>query len=299
MVPQVHAMRAPAGLPVAALVAGLATLPAGGQDVPPDPEQEVEVTTASAAEVELLLEAHERARGEKDGARLAELLAEMSGHDNPEFEPLALAGLKYKASAADKHAAKQLGQELGTTSRKDIEELIAEREARVQAAAAHVLANHPENDAVLIALGRAFKDKRLRKDKPSVVAALIFAFGRLRHGKVEEEVVKELSRPATKEVARACVRYLGQLPTRDFGTVRKLCELLEPPQPASVDSATNPPAEFWASAWETWSWTRRDVTWALKQITGQVFRPAEGEHESDYLAAIAYIEEHREELGLK
>ena len=287
-----------AGIPVAVLVAGLAALPARGQDVPPDPEEEVEVTTATADDVALLVEVHAQAKGDKDGARLAQVLAQMSGHDNPEFKPLALDAIRYRASPVDKRAAKDLAEELGTTSRKDVERLVLEREARVQSAAAHVLANHPGDRAVLKVLERAFGDKRLRRDKPTVVAALIFAFGRLRHDEVEEEVVRELSRSSTREVTRASVRYLGQLPTKSFDHVRQLCELLEPPQPASVDHPDNPPAGFWAGAWETWSWTRRDVTWSLKQITGQVFRPAEGDHPSDYQAAIAYIEEHRERLGL-
>ena len=95
------------------------------------------------------------------------------------------------------------------------------------------------------------------------------------------------------------MRYFGQLPTHDYKTVRKLCGLLDPPQPAAVDDRNNPPAGFWAAMWEQWSWTRRDVTWTLKQITGQVFRPAEGEHPSDSKKALDYIKQHKRELGLR
>ena len=44
---------------------------------------------------------------------------------------------------------------------------------------------------------------------------------------------------------------------------------------------------------------RRDVSWSLKQITGQVFEPAGGEHSGDTQKALDYIEKHKRELGLK
>ena len=66
-----------------------------------------------------------------------------------------------------------------------------------------------------------------------------------------------------------------------------------------MHGANNPPASYWAAQWEIWSWTRRDVTWTLKQITGQVFQPAEGEHPSDCKKALDYVKEHKRELGLK
>ena len=67
----------------------------------------------------------------------------------------------------------------------------------------------------------------------------------------------------------------------------------------AINDASNPPAAFWASMWEQWNWTRRDVTWSLKQITGQVFQPAEGDHPSDAHKALEYVKAHKKELGLK
>ena len=101
------------------------------------------------------------------------------------------------------------------------------------------------------------------------------------------------------KIARACVRYFGRLPTRRLEHAEKLCELLDSPQPGSVDSPTNPPASYWEALWETWNWMRRDVTWSLQQITGEVFRPAEGEHPSDREKALEYVRSHKERLGLE
>ena len=66
-----------------------------------------------------------------------------------------------------------------------------------------------------------------------------------------------------------------------------------------VDSPDNPAAAYWATRWEMWAVIRRDVSWSLKQITGQVFVPAGGEHSGDTKKAIDYIKAHKRELGLK
>jgi hypothetical protein len=266
---------------------------------PPDPEEVVQVTTAGEAELRRLLADHERATASDDAKQVAAALAAMSAHDNPELKPIAIAALKYKATRLDKAAAREAAIELGERSRKQIDLLLEERIASVQVAAAHVLANYPDDKSVIGALGKAFKDKKLRKERPLAFAALIRAYGILGHDRVEDEVMKELAQPQSKEVARACVRYLGQLPTRDYENVLELCGLLEAPQPAAVDDPSNPPAEYWAAIWEQWNWTRRDVTWSLKQITGQVFRPAEGEHPSDLRKALEYVKANKRELGLK
>lgn len=277
--------------------------PQDGEQAPARPtepsEEEVVVTTAEPKVLAQLVAKLEDALEAQDAAEVAKALAPMTTHDNPELAPLAIEALKYRASKLDKKAAKALGEELGTTSKKAVSALLAEREASVQEAAALVLANHPEDKKAIRALEKAFKDKGIRGDKPKVVAALIRTFGRIGHGKVEKDVVGELRKKRSKEITRACVRYLGELPTKDYRTVRMLCEMLNAPEPSNVDDASNPPASYWAAQWETWNWTRRDVTWALKEITGQVFRPADGDNPSDCEKALAYLEEHREELGLR
>ncbi|MEM1450638.1 MAG: hypothetical protein AAF957_06080 [Planctomycetota bacterium] len=263
-----------------------------------EPEGPPEVTSATHVELARLLAEYESAKKSGDAMELAKALAPMSIHDNLEFAPLALEAMKYRASKHDKKAAKARAKELDTTSKKELAALIAKREAVVQEAAAHVLANYPEDKKAVRALEKAFADKGIRKDKPRVVSALVLSFGKLHHGEVEDEVVQLMQRGVSKEITRACVKYLGTLPTRDYDHVCLLCTMLASPEPAAVDSPINPPAEYWENLWAIWNWTRRDVSWALKEITGQVFRPAEGDHESDCEKALDYVEANREALGL-
>ena len=98
---------------------------------------------------------------------------------------------------------------------------------------------------------------------------------------------------------RACVRYFGQIKSKDYSVARALCNELSAPEPANVNSASNPPAGYWEERWKVWNAIRGDVAWALKEITGQAFRPAEGEHAGDTKKALEYIKEHKKELGLK
>ncbi|MEM9380436.1 MAG: hypothetical protein AAGB93_10855 [Planctomycetota bacterium] len=275
-----------------------------GQDPPTtrperEPDGPPEVTSATHVELARLLAEFKSARKSGDAMEIAKALAPMSIHDNLEFAPLALDALKYRASKLDKKAAKARAKELDTTSKKELAALVAQREAVVQEAAAHVLANYPEDKKALKALEKAFGDKAIRRDKPRVVSALVVAFGKLHNGEVEDEVVEMMERGVSKEITRACVRYLGTLPTRDYDHVCLLCTMLASPEPAAVNSPINPPAEYWENLWAIWNWTRRDVSWALKEITGQVFRPSDGDHESDCEKALDYVEANREALGLR
>ena len=97
---------------------------------------------------------------------------------------------------------------------------------------------------------------------------------------------------------RACTRYFGQVQSKDKGVVRQLCEMLDPPQPGG-DEANNPPASYWEARWEQWNWIRRDIAWALKEITGQAFQPADGDHPGDSKKALAWVRDNAKKLGLK
>lgn len=265
-----------------------------------DPEivLEEEVTSASPEEVKRLLGAYQSAATREDATEIADVLAGMSAHQNDEFRDPALTGLAYRASRLDKRAAGDLAQELDMRSKKDIERFVLEREAGVQEAAAHVLANIPGKSSTR-ALAKAFKDKKIRKRKPKVTAAVIRALGKLGYDRVEKDVFRQMGMYSDKDVTRACVRYLGQIKTREFAYVRTLVEMLDPPQPFDVNGKNNPPASYWAALWEQWSWARRDVAWSLKEITGQTFRPQDGENPSDGEKALLYIKEHKAELRLR
>ena len=262
-------------------------------------EQEAELTTASEQDAKAYLARYEDAVESQDGMRVAEALAPMTAHDNPEFLEAALDSIKYRASKVDKRAAKTQAQELGTVSKKEIDGLTFLREEEVQLAAATVLANFPEGGKATKALNKAYKDKSLRKDKPRAFAAVIRSLGKLGYDKLGKDMLQLIEQSPSKEVAGAAVRYFGQIKTRDYSTVRKLAQMLTGPAPAAVNSATNPPAGYWAAKWEVWSWTRRDVTWSLKQITGQTFRPEEGDHSGDTKKALDYIKANKRELGLR
>jgi len=280
------------------LLAPLAPLaPAAAQEVLD--EQEAEITTASEQDVKAFLARYADGVEAKDAMRIGEAIAPMSAHDNPEFLPVAVESMAYKASSHDKREAKKQAQELGTVSKKDIDELVFLREAEVQIAAAHVLANFPEEAKATKALTKAYKDKRVRKDKPSAYAAVISGLGKVGYDKLGKDMLQLVEQGKDKAIARAAVRYLGQIKTKDYSTVRKLAQMLSAPAPADVSSASNPPAGYWAAKWDVWSWTRRDVTWALKEITGQTFRPAEGEHDGDTKKALDYIKQNKRKLGLK
>ena len=271
--------------------------PAAAQEVLD--EQEAEITTASERDVKTYLAQYEDAVEAKDAMRIGEAIAPMSAHDNPEFLSAALESMAYKASSHDKREAKKQAQELGSVSKKQIDELVYLREAEVQIAAAHVLANFPEESKATKALTKAYKDKGVRKDKPGAYAAVISGLGKVGYDKLGKDMLQLIEQGKDKEVARAAVRYLGQIKTKDYSTVRKLAEMLSPPAPGDVNAASNPPAGYWAAKWEVWSWTRRDVTWALKEITGQTFRPAEGEHDGDTKKALDYIKQNKRKLGLR
>jgi len=257
-----------------------------------------EITSASQAELESLLARYERALESEDSFEIAGALVKMAAHDNVELLAAATEALKYRASKVDKRAVRDEAAELGIRNSNEIERMTLAREAEVQAQAARLIGNIPGKASSSL-LFKTFKDKKIRKDKPTVVAALIDAMGRQGFERALKDVESEFSSEGPKEVMRACVRYFGQIRCKDLGVVRKLCMELSAPEPGNVDSATNPPASYWETRWKTWSYYRRDVSWALKEITGESFQPAEGGHAGDAQKALDYVEEHARELGLK
>jgi hypothetical protein len=288
---------------ICALIPALSFLaPAAGAQDPPPPEQETlesEITTADKAQVKQLLKAHAAAEKSGDAAKVKNALEAMIPFDNEEFVAPAIDDLRYKASKLDREAGKKEAAELGLRTRKEIAELVLERVVMVQSTAAYLLSNFPENTKATRALVKAFKDKKVEDDTPKVHAAAILALGRMGYRKIERDVFKKFKQYGEPDVRRACVRYFGLIKSRDKSIVRTLCEELAPPEPGNPDDPQNPPASFWAARWKAWSVTRREVTWALKEITGQVFRPQEGDHPGDTKKALDYIKEHAKELGLK
>ncbi len=273
--------------------------PAVCQKTTTDDELKPGITTAGPAQLELLLKKQAAAVESGDGLELMRALNEMASFDNVELAEPAYDGLTYRATKLDKDEAEAQGEELGTTSSKEVEALLEERVSAVQAAAARLLSNFPGDKEARSALLEAFNDKSVRKDRPRTHAAVIESLGKIGNHKVEGEVYKLFKSFEHEDVGRACVRYFGTIKTKDYSIVRTLCEKLAAPEPGNVDSPSNPPASYWASQWKNWSAIRRDVSWALQEITGQVWRPAEGEHPGDSQVALEYVKKHKKELGLE
>jgi len=278
-------------------------LPLGSRQEPPadtQPENVEEVvTTVEEAVAERLLKQHGEATRAGDSPGLVVVLRKMSAHDNASFAAPGLKSLGYRASKADKAAAKLEAEELGLKGKKELEAIENLRVSAVQAAAARLLGNQLGNKKVASALERLFRDKDLRKDRPEACAAVILSMGKLEVQKSEQDIFSLLKSNPQEDIARACVRYFGLIKTKDKSIVRTLCTELDAPAPADVNGGTNPPAGYWEQRWKTWNAIRRDVSWALKEITGQVFRPAEGDHPSDSRKALEYIKEHAKELGIR
>ena len=285
------------------IVTLLLCLPFAGIQDPPEPDAaqplESELITADEAERDRLLREHDDCARGGDSKALVAVLRKMAAFDNEEFIAPGKAGLLYRPSKGDKEAAKLEAEELGLRDKQEIETLITERVSAVQAASASLLGNFPGDKKVVGFLSKAFADKELRKERPLALAAVVLSLGKLKHEKLEQDIFELFKRQPHPEVARSCVRYFGLIRSKDKSIVRTLCEELSAPEPGAVNSAANPPAGYWEQRWKTWNAIRRDVSWALKEITGQVFRPAEGEHPSDTRKALDYVKEHAKELGIR
>ena len=261
-------------------------------------ELTAEIGPAPEEVVARLLRQHEAALAEKTAAPLVAVLEEMAGFDNPEFFDAGKAALKFKASAADVKAAKSEAADLGLRKPKDIKELVARREADVQCLGAAVVGNIGGPNAGPLLHG-LFKNKTLRRDKPRVAAALIGAMGAIGYLKAQPDVEAEYRAYSDREVMKAAVRFFGETKCKSLSIARTLAGDLDAPEPADVDGAANPPASYWSARWDSWMYVRRDVAWALKEITGQQFRPADPPNASDSAKALEYIKANAKRLGLK
>lgn len=256
-------------------------------------------TSAGPDVVTQLVAAHRLALESGNALELASALARMTGFDNPEFRDAALVALAYKPTRADREASQREAAELGLTNRKELDRILEQRVARVQAAAAWVLAAQRGDEKIGATLARTLRAKDFLDTRPEAAAAIIEALGKLGDRRPEREFRKELERFGDPRIQRACIRYFGWIETRDRGIVRFLCEQLDAPEPASVDSATNPPASYWEERWKAWNHWRRDLTWALRRITGETFQPAEGGQPSDRKKALAWLEAHGPGRGIR
>lgn len=253
---------------------------------------------ATPAQVARALEDWEAAEDEGDGYGLALALEEMVGFANEEFLEPALAGLEYRATRTDKARAREEAAEAGERGRDAIARLVREREEAVQVAAAQVLATAAGEEAPKKLL-RALRDRDVQAHKPRLVAAALDALGLLGSSEGMDTARRLLDAFEDRRSAAAAIRYIGRVGTEDLGVVLRLCRLLDPPQPEWVDDPNNPPASYWEARWRVWQGVRRDLTWALRELTGETFLCAEGERAGEVERAVDYVKNNAERLGLR
>ncbi len=110
---------------------------------------------------------------------------------------------------------------------------------------------------------------RQNKKLDKVRAAAISAMRRVKFDNkmVMKELEGEFKKVKSTEIMKECVRYFGDLKKAEM--VRWLIDWVEAPQPAAVNSGSNPPAAYWERMWKIWDQIREPVRTALINITGK------------------------------
>jgi hypothetical protein len=110
------------------------------------------------------------------------------------------------------------------------------------------------------------------KHSAAVIAMTIDSFRRQNYSKkpVADEIESHFRKAKYPLVMKACARYFGDMKMAD--KVKMLIEWVEAPQPASVNSASNPPASYWKRMWEIWDEIKDTVWYSLEKITGKDFK---------------------------
>ncbi len=107
------------------------------------------------------------------------------------------------------------------------------------------------------------------KDSVKVQAAAIASLRRVQFD--SPPVMKELESIFKKvqdtDLMRECIRYFGDL--KKVEMVPLLIDWVEAPQPANVNSGTNPPAAYWERMWNVWDQIKKPVRDALTALTGK------------------------------
>lgn len=124
------------------------------------------------------------------------------------------------------------------------------------------------SDKALPALQRAM---RARKNRPEsdIMDALGTAIGLCANPK--KSLFRQLSKGfdgAEKETKRATVLALGH--SKDRKALEMLAGWLEAPRPENPDAPNNPPASYWKERYAQWNFIKKQVKWAVWNITGEL-----------------------------
>jgi len=155
---------------------------------------------------------------------------------------------------------------------KDLAKLAKDRRMNVRVISLRALGSQKEPvkkiSSTLFAILRA---KPFKHSAPT----LAMAIDSLRRQKVKkkqiaDEIESHFKKAQQPETMKACVRYFGDMVMLD--KVKMLIPWVEAPQPANVNSPTNPPASYWRRLNEIWSEIKETVWYSLETMTGKDFK---------------------------
>ena len=153
---------------------------------------------------------------------------------------------------------------------KDLQKVATHRSVAVRVAAVKALGSQGPAKRVGPILLNLLKAKP-NSDFPAVQGMCVSSMRRLAFdAKAAFDEIRSLFvKPADIDVMRECVKYFRDL--KRYDCVSLLVYWVEQPQPASVNSGSNPPESYWKRMWEIWSSIKNEVRDALKTLTGQEF----------------------------
>ena len=110
---------------------------------------------------------------------------------------------------------------------------------------------------------------RQNKDAPAVMAQAVSSLRRVKfdHPRVMKELESHFRKNMHEQVMAECVRYFGDL--KKYEMIKQMIYWIEAPQPASINSPSNPPASYWKRMWEIWEAVKLPVQVGLKNMTGK------------------------------
>ncbi len=199
----------------------------------------------------------------------------------------ALAAVDKALKGSESEPAEKAVAALATLRHEDfvdrLKGLLGHKDERIAAAAAMALGSQGDKGAGAV-LSRLVTEKWSRDEKKQgfrsrmlVRAAAVESMGRLGMSGAYDAVMEmakgsvggEAERSYALPALRATVRYFGL--TKEKRAVTFLIDLVDLPEPKNVNDGNNPPAEYWKARVEVWRVVLPEISWALKEITGEEF----------------------------
>lgn len=151
---------------------------------------------------------------------------------------------------------------------KPLEKLTKHRDHAVRIMAVKALGSQEPQKKVGMALLKILTSRQ-NKDVPGVLAMAVSSLRRVKfdHPRVMKELESHFVKNMHPPVMAECARYFGEM--KKYEMVKKMVEWIEAPQPASVNSPSNPPASYWKRMWEIWEAMKLPIRVGLKTMTGK------------------------------